>query len=252
MTSIKAIIIDDESRARLLLQGMLEEYCPEVEVLALCPDLPNGVKAIRKFQPQLVFLDIEMPGHSGLEIMDFFGEDEASFSIIFTTAYNQYAIQAFKLSAIDYLLKPIEAEELQASIQRFKKRLPEEQIPMAAALQGIQKNPLSKMVVPTANGAKFIELSQIVFLKAENSYSEITTQDGQKTLVSRTLKNFEEALQGNAQFFRCHKSYLINTDFITDYIKSDGGTLLLQGKYSVPVSAEKVQEFLDMNIHIKR
>jgi two-component system LytT family response regulator len=118
---VKCIIIDDEPKARKLLEAIIQQYCPELTIEALCEDLPTGVKAIRKHHPQLVFLDIEMPGHSGLELMEFFNADEIDFSIIFTTAYNEYALQAFKLSAIDYLLKPIQHKELIESVDRFKK-----------------------------------------------------------------------------------------------------------------------------------
>jgi len=118
---MKAIIIDDEKRARVSLSLLLQEYCPEVELVAECENLPEGVKAIRKFNPDLVLLDIEMPGHSGLELVDFFDEKEINFSIIFTTAYNEYAIQAFKLSALDYLLKPIDSDDLSNALNNFRK-----------------------------------------------------------------------------------------------------------------------------------
>ena len=111
--TITAVIIDDEPNARILLREMLKLACPQVEVVAECADLPNGVKALRKLKPMLVFLDIEMPGHSGLELMDFFDEEEVGFSIIFTTAYHEHAIQAFKLNAVDYLLKPMEISDLE-------------------------------------------------------------------------------------------------------------------------------------------
>jgi two-component system LytT family response regulator len=117
----KAIIIDDEEMARTLLQGMVAEYCNNVETVDLCKDLPTGVKAIRKHKPDIVFLDIEMPGHSGLELLDFFDENEINFSIIFVTAYNRYAIQAFKLSAVDYLLKPIEVDDLKNAMILFER-----------------------------------------------------------------------------------------------------------------------------------
>ena len=119
---MKAIIIDDEKRARVTLKLLLNEYCPDIEIVAECENLPTGVKAIRKHNPDLVLLDIEMPGHSGLELLDFFDEDDVRFSIIFTTAYNEYAIQAFKFSAIDYLLKPINPDQLVAAIKRLQKQ----------------------------------------------------------------------------------------------------------------------------------
>ena len=115
---MKAIIIDDEKRARISLAYILQEYCPNVTIVAECENLPEGVKAIRKNQPNIVLLDIEMPGHSGLELLDFFDENDVNFSIIFTTAYNEYALQAFKFSAVDYLLKPINPEQLSEAISR--------------------------------------------------------------------------------------------------------------------------------------
>jgi two-component system LytT family response regulator len=115
---MKAIIVDDENKARQLLRAMLSDLCPNVEVVADCDDLPNGVKAIKRHSPDLVFLDIEMPGHSGLELLDFFNDDEVNFNIIFTTAYDHYAIQAFKLSAVDYLLKPLSPKDLVEAVER--------------------------------------------------------------------------------------------------------------------------------------
>ena len=119
---IKSIIIDDEPKARLVLQAVLEQYCPNVTVLEHCADLPSGVKAIKKNKPELVFLDIEMPGHSGLELLDFFAPEEVNFNVIFTTAYNEYALQAFRFSAIDYLLKPIQHNQLMEAVARFEQK----------------------------------------------------------------------------------------------------------------------------------
>jgi two-component system, LytTR family, response regulator len=248
-TSIKAIIIDDEPRARSLLRGLLNEYCPEVEVMADCEDLPNGVKAIHRCKPDLVFLDIEMPGHSGLELLDFFEDDEVSFSIIFTTAYNQYAVKAFKLSAIDYLLKPIEPEELEDAIKRFKKHQKAQISILRDVLGG---NTVNKIAVPVGNMVKFIALEDITYLKADNTYTEIMTADGAKLLVSRTLKNFEEALAGMQPFFRCHKSYIVNMAFVNGYVKSDGGYLVLKDGKEISISPERVQDFLKLSTYIKR
>jgi len=119
---IKSIIIDDETRARKLLSTIITDYCPELSIEAECEDLPSGIKAIKKYNPDIVFLDIEMPGHSGLELLNFFTEDEINFNVIFTTAYNEYAVQAFRFSAIDYLLKPIQHGQLKEAVQRYNKR----------------------------------------------------------------------------------------------------------------------------------
>lgn len=249
---IKAIIIDDEARARSLLRKMIAEYCEDIEVIADCEDLPAGVKVIRKMKPDLVFLDIEMPGHSGLELLDFFDENEIDFSIIFTTAYNDYAIQAFKLSAVDYLLKPIEPEALENAVDRFKKRSQKERNAYAALRENLKQPELQRIAVPDANSVKFFDLDSILYFKADSSYTEIFFIDNNKLIVSRTLKNIEDALGNSKDFFRCHKSYLINMKYLTDYVKSDGGYLVLKQKHTIPISKEKIQEFLDKATIIKR
>lgn len=246
MQKIKAIIIDDESRARELLRNLLTEFCKDVAVIEECSDLPSGVKAIRKQKPDLIFLDIEMPGHSGIELLDFFNEDEINFSIIFTTAYSQYALDAIKLSAFDYILKPIEPEELEKAIARYKKKT--EQKP----LKSVYNAQHEKIAIPTSNGLKFIEPETIVYIKADNSYSEVYTKDGNMIVVSRTLKNFEEALVQFPAFFRCNKSYIVNTVYVSDYVKSDGGYLVVNGKINIPIAADKVSEFIEKSSMVKR
>ncbi len=249
---IKAVIIDDEPKARLLLSGLISEFCESIEVVGECADLPSGVKAIHKLKPDLVFLDIEMPGHSGLELLDFFDEEKLSFSIIFTTAYNQYAIRAFKLSAIDYLLKPIAPDDLVNAVSLFEKKIK----PYAGNIGFIKDNftdPKSqRLAIPTSSGFQFINLSEIVLFRADNNYTEVVTIHKEKLLASRTLKNFEDALSGNPSFFRCHKSYMINTSFISHYVKSDGGYIVLNNSQSIPISSEKVNALMEMNILIKR
>lgn len=249
---IKAIIIDDEERARILLKGMLKEFVNDVEVIEECKDLPNGIKAIKKHSPDLVFLDIEMPGHSGIELLDFFNDNEVNFDIIFTTAYNQYAIKAFKLSAIDYLLKPIEIEELQQSIERYKIKQKRQQLDYLALRENLSSSTNERIAIPIGNAIKFIEPSSIMCLKADSSYSEIYLEDSTKLIVSRTLKNFEEVLNSANGFLRCHKSFLVNVNFITDYVKSDGGYVVLKGGMELSISSEKTAELLEMMKLVKR
>ena len=233
---MKAIIIDDEKRARVSLSLLLQEYCPEVELVAECENLPEGVKAIRKFNPDLVLLDIEMPGHSGLELVDFFDEKEINFSIIFTTAYNEYAIQAFKLSALDYLLKPIIPEELINAISRMERQ---KSLQFKALAENIQNEFFEKIAVPSGNTLILIKISDIVYIKGEGSYSEIYMQDKSKHMVSRNLKNFEEILLKDKRFLRTHKSYIVNFDEVVSFNKSDGGWLDMKNGNSIPISSEK-------------
>jgi two-component system, LytTR family, response regulator len=249
MSTITAILIDDEPNARMLLREMLKIACPDVQVLAECADLPNGVKALRRLKPMLVFLDIEMPGHSGLELLDFFNEDEIDFSIIFTTAYHSYAIQAFKLNAIDYLLKPLEISELEAAVARFSKRLGQSNLPL---VRNMMQQGQRKIAVPSGTTIKLLPPDQVLYLKADNTYTEILLLDGTRLVVSRTLKNFEDSLADDKNFFRCHKSYIVNLQHVTQLNKSDGGSLLIQDKIEVPISQDRVSAFIEMYSMVRR
>lgn len=246
---MKAIIIDDEKRARVSLSILLQEYCPEIELVAECENLPQGVKAIRKYNPDLVLLDIEMPGHSGLELIDFFDETEINFSIIFTTAYNDYAIQAFKLSALDYLLKPIIPEELTNAIARLNRQ---KEIQFKALAENLQSENFEKIAVPSGNSLILLKISDIIYIKGEGSYSEVFMNDKSKHMVSRNLKNFEEILLKDKRFIRTHKSYLVNFDEVNSYNKSDGGSLELKNGVSIPISNEKSNLILERIQIVKR
>lgn len=242
---IKAIIIDDESMARSLLNAMLTNHCPEIEIVDECKDLASGVKSIHKNKPQLVFLDIEMPGHSGLELLDFFDEKEVDFSIIFTTAYNHYAIQAFKLSAVDYLLKPIEPEELENAIERYKKNTDKKDY--SVLKQNLSDTSPLKIGLPTSNSIKFVNVDDIIYLKADGSYTHVFIKNGISVTVCKNLKYFEDILISSpGQFFRCHKSYIVNISTISDWVKSDGGYLILSNGDQVSLSSEKSTELLTL------
>lgn len=248
---MKAIIIDDEKRARIALSIQLEEYCPQVELVAQCENLPEGVKAIRKHHPDLVLLDIEMPGHSGLELLDFFDENEVGFSIIFTTAYNEYALQAFKFSAIDYLLKPINPDQLAEAVTRLEKQKQKlENIQMLKA--NIQQENLHKIAVPSGNTLIFLDTASITHIKGDGAYAEVYCNTGTNHLVSRNLKNFEDILCSDKRFMRVHKSYIINFDKVKAFHKSDGGSLELENGLQIPISQEKVSYIMDQIQLIKR
>ncbi len=244
----KALIIDDEEMARILLQSMILEYCEDIEIVDLCKDLPTGVKAIRKLKPDIVFLDIEMPGYSGLELLDFFNAEEIDFSIIFVTAYNQYAIQAFKLSAIDYLLKPIEVEDLQTAVSLFKRnneKDSEKRNETYSVLKDNLKDGISKKIVlNTLNSIHFVDVADILFFQGDGAYTKVFIKDMPTLTISKGLKNFEGILEDNTSFFRCHKSYLVNLKYVTDYIKTNNGYLLIDKKHKITVSSEKIAVLL--------
>lgn len=239
---MKAIIIDDEPLARNLLRGMLTEYCPEVEVVDDCPDLATGVKSIHKHKPDVVFLDIEMPGQNGLEILDYFNEDEVNFAIIFVTAYNAYAIEAFKLSAVGYVLKPIEAEDLQACVRQFGKRSAKQNLQSlrTTMLRSLPK----KMAIHGVSSVVFMELDEILFFEAEGAYTKVYIRDGRSIVTSKGLKHYETLLGANPTFFRCHKSYIVNLAHVNEYVKSSGGYLKVQ-KYEIGISPDKIATFTE-------
>lgn len=242
----KAIIIDDEEMARTLLQGMIAEYCKNVETVNLCKDLPTGVKAIRKHKPDIVFLDIEMPGHSGLELLDFFDENEINFSIIFVTAYNRYAIQAFKLSAVDYLLKPIEVEDLKNAMILFERNKNLNKANYSILKENLKNNSSKKIALNTLNSTSFVETSDILFFQADGSYTKVFLKDNKTLTISKGLKSFENILSDNSIFFRCHKSYIVNLNYLTNYVKSNGGYLIVDKTHEISVSSDKIDILLNL------
>jgi two-component system LytT family response regulator len=241
---MKAIIVDDENKARQLLRAMLADLCPDVEVVADCDDLPSGVKAIKRHSPDIVFLDIEMPGHSGLELLDFFNDDEVHFNVIFTTAYDHYAIQAFKLSAVDYLLKPISPIELTDAVARAEKKNARDNTRIHMLRHQLGNDSKGKLAVPHLNGLRFLAHDDILYLKGERAYTNLYCKDGSTITASRNLKHFEEQLSGHRNFFRCHRSYIVNLGRITEYVRSDGGHLVLEGKVSISISPDRVDELM--------
>lgn len=253
MNTYKAIIIEDEKRAQILLQNILTNHFPNVEIMAIADDLPSGVKAIHKYKPDFIFLDIEMPNFSGLEILDFFNEKDVTFSIIFTTAYNHYAIEALKIAAVDYLLKPLNKEDIKEALERFdKKNKAYNQESFSSLKSIITQKKVDKIAVPEGSQLHFIRPEEIIYIKSDNSYSELHLANGKKMIVSRSIKNFEDGLKENPCFCRIHRSYLINTQFVEKYDKSNGGWVTLSNKIEIPISPDKIECFLSLINKISR
>ena len=247
---MKALIVDDEERARLNLRLLIHEFCPEIVIVDECKNIPEAVKSILKHQPEIVFLDIEMPGHSGLELLDFFNEKDINFSIIFTTAYNNYAIRAFKLSAVDYLLKPINPLELQNSIGLIHKK--NNQTKHLSTLRKNLEQQDAIIGVPVSGKIIFVNSKDILYLKAEGSYTNIIKTDHKNILVSRNLRSFEDNLEFDKNFFRLHKSFIVNISYISAIIKSNGGSVELINGEEIPASPEKINEILEVVRLLKR
>ncbi|MBN8697230.1 MAG: response regulator transcription factor [Bacteroidetes bacterium] len=239
---IKAIIIDDEERARNTLSSLLREYCKEVEVIGMFSNVPDGVIAINKQQPDVVFLDIEMPEYNGFELLDFFAE--INFDIIFVTAYSQYAIRAFEVSATDYLLKPVDIDALQKSIDKIKNKQNHTAIQKRLELlkETFTNEEIKKIALPMADGLLFIEVKDIILLEADGAYTNVFLKNGSKILVSKKLKFFEDILSNRPQFFRPHRSHLININYIKKYIKGDN-QIIMDNQASVSLSRDLKQNF---------
>ncbi|GAB5418200.1 MAG: LytTR family DNA-binding domain-containing protein [Crocinitomicaceae bacterium] len=221
MKELKALIVDDEEAARNVLRRLLERNCPDLQIVGTANDVPTAVELIRKEQPHVVFLDVQMPQYAGYEIIDFF--DTIDFEIIFVTAYDQYAIKAFELSAVDYLIKPISRNRLVESIEKLQQRVHEKNAAQKFQLlkDSLQQKSLDQIVISELGNQRILRISDIIAIQANGAYSEIFLVDGQKVLASKNLKQFESMLTEGAPFFRSHKSWLINFHHIQNYTKSD-------------------------------
>lgn len=244
---LTCVIVDDENKARLLLRNMLAKTEAPIEVLAEAATLAEGIKAIRLHKPNVVFLDIEMPGQSGIEILNYFEEYEINFDIVFTTGFSEYAIQAFKLSAIDYLLKPINPKDLSVTINNLiRKKNKEELIAYKALYQNlsISKDVEDKCITIFLNNAtRFIKLKEIIQLHAEGAYTEIFLITGEKLLASKNLKYFEERLEAHPIFFRSQKSYIINLTKVREFNKSES-QIKMENNLIAQISVDKHELFL--------
>jgi len=241
---ISALIIDDEAKGRLALREKLSAYCPQINVLAEAANGEEALLLIRHHDPQLIFLDIEMPRMNGFEMLNEL--PSKNFHIIFTTAYDQYAIKAIRYAAFDYLLKPIDIEELKTAISNITAREDNQTKKQVELLnQNMQqpKKQLSKLAIPTLDGLIFYDINDIIYLEANSNYTNIYLVNKIKVTASKVLKEFEELLPEDI-FFRTHHSYLINLHYIKRYIKGDGGQIELQNGTYVDVSRRKKEEFL--------
>ena len=243
---IKAVIIDDEINARDLLEKTLNRYFPnKFNVVDKCSSVDEGVLAIKKYEPELVFLDIQMPEKNGFELFRYF--DVINFEVIFTTAYNQFAIKAIKRSALDYLLKPINSLELADAVKRFetKNEGSSAQKKLSLLLENLNVNDqnVSKIAFPTVEGFELVHSNQILYCKAESNYCCIKKIDGITKTASKTLKYVEEILPANS-FQRIHKSYVINLNYVTRYHKAHKEVELTNGE-KLPVSFRKEEEFIN-------
>ena len=245
---MKAIIIDDEKRARRILNVLIEEECPEIETVFEAENLVDGVEIIKVKKPDIVFLDIEMPNHSGLQILDFFKKDPINFQIIFTTAYGHYAIEAFKLSAVDYLLKPIDAKEMKQAILKASNNLEENFIKekLLNLERNFQQLALNKIALEVPKGIRFVSHEDILFFEADGVYTKVYLQNGKTELICKTLKHFSEQLSNKPLFYKPHRSFLINLKYMNEVTKKDGLQVIMSNNKSIPIARDRKDEFMDI------
>lgn len=236
---IKAIIIDDEPACVSILQHDLAAICPEIQVLATCLSAKDGLLAIRKFQPDLIFLDIEMPWMNGLELLEALGQ-ELSFQLIFTTAYDQFAARAFRLSAVDYLLKPIDRQQLRMAVDKVKANTHRRQSEQVNNLLYNHRQPKSaqRIALPNRDGHEFVEVQEIVYCQADGPYTYIHLIDNRRILLSKSLGEVEHLLTDEL-FLRIHHSTLVNVERIYQLIRRDGTYVMMRNGEKLTVARSK-------------
>lgn len=239
-----AVIIDDEAKARRILAALLNDSCEEIMIADTAEDVLSGIKAINKHNPDIVFLDIEMPGYTGFQLLEFF--DNPTFKVIFTTAYSEYAIQAFQVSAIDYLLKPIQIDQLKNAVEKVKRVTENNNLEKLLALkENLAAHAIQKIALPTAHGLTFIEIKSILYLEADGAYTNVFLAEGSKLLISKKIKDFEAMLKPENNFFRTHRSYIVNLAQIKSYVKQDGGHIVMENNAHIHLSRER-KEFIQL------
>lgn len=243
---MRSILVDDDPNARKLMRSILEEFCPEVTLAGEAGSLEEGVKVIRREQPDLVFLDVEMPGGNGTDILDHFPTDEVSFQIVFVTGHSDYAIKAFKINAIDYLLKPAAPSQVQDAVSKALKKNNQEKISeqLEALKNSLKVQNFAKIGLPVSDGILFVKTEDIISLEASGMYTKVVFRNEEELLVSKPLRHIADLLSTHESFYRPHRSYVINLNFIQQYVRKDGGYILLENGEQVPVSREKKEDML--------
>lgn len=238
---ISAIILDDEKHCIESLRLDLTKYCPEVDIIATCTSSKDGLQSIKKLKPDLVFLDIEMPWMNGFELLDVLQPVE--FDVIFVTAYDSYAMKAFRVSAVDYLLKPISKDDLINAVKRIHKKINDNGTERIQALLDdyFVRQHQSRITIPEKDGYQFLDIPTILYVESDGNYSRIHLLNKPSLFVSMTLKDLELKLTGN-NFCRVHHSYLANLDNVDKYVRSEGGYLIMKNGAIVPVSRAKKGE----------
>lgn len=244
---LKVVIVEDEKNSRETLKSLLEEFCQDVQVIATASSVTEAVKVLSIFSPDVVFLDIELQSGVGFDVLDQI--KEPNFEVIFTTAFEKYAIKAIKFSSLDYLLKPIDLDELQQAVEKARNRMDtnvyRQQIDNLMYSLTRETNRQEKICLATTAGMEFIAIEDIILCKADGSYTSFILKNKKSLLVSKHLKEYENLL-ADQQFMRVHNSYLINLKEVKKYIKSDGGYIIMSNDMHVSLSPRKKEELIEV------
>jgi len=241
---IKAIIIDDEPRGRNILLHLINQNFPQIKVVATAAGADEGLMRIDAWKPDVIFLDVEMPGKNAFDMLKELGPID--FKIIFVSAHNHYALNAIKLSAIDFLLKPVDLDDLRKAVERLsaKQANSVQQIPHLLNQLQHPKSNFGKIAIASINAIEFVNISDIIYCKADNVYTEVYLHDA-IIIATKNLKEFEDLLAGHF-FFRIHHSYLINMNHIKKYLKGEGGTVIMGNDKEIEVSRRRKSSFLEL------
>lgn len=242
MKTIRAVICDDEEKARRLLRHLLEATHFHVEVLAECSNLPDAVLAVNEYHPDVLFLDIEMPKYNGLQILEFYKEKELPCALVFVSAYNEFAMQAFRLSALDYLLKPATLELVEEVLDKVSLQEPKQQRERIENLKGHYDQSFNRIALPNSSGFQFVDVNTILYIEADGMYSTLFLEHKNPVLVSKPLVDFERLLSGNNLFFKVHRKYIINLNHMLRFTKSTYEIEMSNG-VALPLSRHRKQEF---------
>lgn len=244
---LRILIVDDEPDARENLRMMLEEHCPDVEVAGQAGSAPEARKRIEELQPAALFLDIKMPGEDGFSLLRSVAEKE--LPVVFTTAYDKYALQAFKENALDYLEKPIDPEALQRAVSKVKRMIgdPAAQQQATGAIAALMNDPASplstRIAVPSRDGLNMVRHEDIMYLEASDSYTTVHQKDGKRLISSKHIRVFEDSLSPK-KFFRVHKTFIINLEHLKGFSRGEGNMALLSNGTLIPVSRRRLPDFL--------
>lgn len=241
---LKVIIIDDEPDCVKLLALQLKMYCPQVQIVAECTASRDALAQIKTLQPDLIFLDIEMPVMNGFQLLEALGT--INFSLVFVTAYDKFAVKAFRFNALDYLLKPIDGKDLKVAVQKALLQKPNQQQlqSIKQQLHGGEKYHPDKIALPYQNGVTFTEIKNIIYCESDNNYTKFHMADGKQYTVAKTLGDIQEVLE-ERNFLRVHRQYLINLNHIKKYVRGEGNYLIMNNDANIPVARNKKEKLIE-------